>query len=142
MRAREEAQSAARPRVERRRNVLANIVPDMIEAHAERDALVDEAELYAEAEQLIEHELDDADVLDRPMVQLIGVVCKALGVEPDWRLWDPAEWTDHDHGLTEAEIAAGCPAGPKPKRIHFPPDPEAAERSAERLAVTAAGPSP
>jgi hypothetical protein len=129
-------------RVERRRNVLANMVPDMIEAQAEREFLPREKELYAEAEHLIEHELDDADVLERPMVELIGAVCKALGVEPDWSLWDPTDWTDKDHGLTEDEIAAGCPA-PKPRRQLFPPpDPQAAEDTALRLAVAASGQAP
>lgn len=137
-RARWAAEARARPRAERRRVVLVGVVSDMIGAQAEWDVRCDETELREDYETLIERDLCDEDVLNRPMPELIGAICKALNIEPDWSLWDPAEWTDH--GLTESELAAGSPT-PKPRRVLFPEqddettDPEAAEDEAERLAV-------
>jgi hypothetical protein len=112
------AERASRPPARKRRDVLNSAVAEMIDAYAEHEPLEDD--VYEEAESLIEDELGDEDVLNRPLPQLIGIICQAIGVKPDWSLWDPAEWAGEDHGLTEAEIAAGCPA-PKPPRLVLPP---------------------
>lgn len=118
--AEEAAREAARSPAQRRREVVDLMTQRMIRAHAEREYLDDEQERYGEAESLIEHELADEDVLNRPIPQLIGIICEALGVQPDWSLWDPAAWTDKDWGLTQAEIAAGSPV-PRPPRLVLPP---------------------
>ena len=129
------AKKPATPLDERRRDVLRNVVPEMIKAHADREYLPGEKEVYDEAEELIDYELEDADVLNRPIVEVIGVICQALGVEPDWSLWDPAQWSGDEWGLTEAEIAAGRLVE-KPRRLQFPPpDEDAANDQADRLEV-------
>jgi hypothetical protein len=135
--ARWDAQWAKEPPAQRRRDILRNVIPDMIRARDEREPWRERKERYEEAEDLIDRELDDSDVLNRPITEVIAVICETLGVEPDWSLWDPAEWTHKDFGLTEAEIEAGCPVE-RPRRLVFDApdnDDEAAADAAERRAV-------
>jgi hypothetical protein len=120
------APPARRPvsRAEGRRDVLLNVVPDMIKAHADAEPGFDRAEAFAESERLIDREIGEAHLLNRPILELVALICRDLGVEPDWDLWDPEAWTDPRWGLTEAELSdAAHPYGPRERRPDAWPPP-------------------
>jgi hypothetical protein len=41
-------------------------------------------------ERFGEHEVSDAAILRRPLAEIVKVICRALGVTPDWSLWTEA----------------------------------------------------
>lgn len=109
------AEFAALPLVERRRDVLLSIVPCMIETACEREPHRFGDELYERCDTLINEELEDREVLDRPIPELMVRICRDLGIAPDWRQWDPQNWTGTGHELGPDDVA------PKPARDAAPP---------------------
>jgi hypothetical protein len=98
---------------ERRRGVLENFVPELIHAYAGEHASFDRGEADREFERLLERDIADEDVMNRPILEVVALICKELGVEPDWSLWNPESWTDPHWGLAEAEVAPEAhPNGP------------------------------
>jgi hypothetical protein len=69
--------------------------------------------------------LDDedfyGDVLDRPLGELVALICRDLGLDPDWSRLAQEAWA-------QAEAASGDPRSP------FVTSPPFAERSEERMA--------
>jgi hypothetical protein len=115
-RARFDAEFAALPPAERRRDVLRSIVPSMIETALEREPWREGENLYERCERVISDALADQEILDLPIPALMARICADLGVEPDWRQWDPGHWAGMTaHGLGPDDVA------PKPAPDAAPP---------------------
>jgi hypothetical protein len=105
-----------------RRDVVTNLMHDMIRAHDEEHADFDRAEAFREFERLIEKDVSDDEALNRPILEVVALICKELGVEPDWSLWDPEDWTEPRWALTEAELSqAAHPSPYQPCSRNWPP---------------------
>jgi hypothetical protein len=105
----------ARAPIDRRSRLVRRAVAQAIEADAEDE---DQEERLFEAldERLCDRE-DDDDFLDRPIGELVAMICKTLGVSVDLSLWEDEDW---------AVAEAAARAEPPPED---PPGPDAAPNS-------------
>jgi hypothetical protein len=108
----QDAASAARAPVRERARIVRRAVKRAIEAEADDD----------EAEQLIEDlderlcdREDDEDFLDRPVGELVALICKDLGVTPDLSLWEDEAWARAETAQQAVVESAEAP-GPEPGR--------------------------
>jgi hypothetical protein len=106
---------AAAPLPARRRDVLRTVVPDMIDTACDREPHHELGNLYERCEEIIAEELEDQEILDRPIPELIAKICRELGVEPEWRWWDPEKWDRWPYELRPEDVS------PKPARDRPPP---------------------
>lgn len=68
-----------------------------------------------------DREISDAAILRRPLVEIVRLICRNLGVVPDWSLW-----TEEDGGPGRASAATGSvsPADrSRPDRVRRPAPP-------------------
>ena len=103
-----------------RREVASKVVRDMIDYEETEHENV---EALFEYERLIEKDVSDEDLLNRPILEVVALICQELGVEPDWNLWKPEHFADPRWGLTEAELSEDAhPLGPyEPCTANWPP---------------------
>jgi len=102
------AERAARAPVRERVRIVRRAVARAIEADADED---DVEQLFDDlGERLCDRE-DDADFLDRPVGELVALICKDLGVAADPSLWEDEAWARAE--ATARAIAADAP-GPEP----------------------------
>jgi hypothetical protein len=117
------------PREIIRGNVLEIINPDSYDEDG-REWIYEELD-----ERLYESERYN-EFLDLPMEDLVELICKDLGVKPDWERWDGYEWPPWRTDKTRTKPAS-CPpvarqgddvlrtlgvrAGPAPPRPPHPP---------------------
>jgi hypothetical protein len=103
-RARHEKAEAERAQARRVRGFMRKIRAGDI---AER-VLANETDGEALVESLGERlqDIDDTDFADRPMGEIVAAICRDLGVEPDWSLWQDEPWA--------AEALAAEAPGPPP----------------------------
>jgi hypothetical protein len=105
-----------------RRDVVTNLMHDMIRAHDAEHADFDRAEAFREFERLIDKDVADEEALNRPILEVVALICKELGVEPDWSLWAPEDWTEPRWGLTQVELSeAAHPSPYQPCSVRWPP---------------------
>jgi hypothetical protein len=84
----------------------------------------DEAEyrrLAAEARERLEHDEIYGDVLSRPVGELITLICRDLGLSPDWGQLAQEAWAQDE--IASGQV--GSPFIPPRGRRPEPPDPEA-----------------
>ena len=106
---------------------LAETVNDLIEDAAGEDEAAAER-LYDALQERLD-ELEEGDLADRPVVELVAVICRDLGLQPDWDLWADDDWIEEAGGLHAvkriwAQAAAGGSAAvvaPEPVREVRPP---------------------
>ena len=117
--------AAAKPeppltKAEGRREVASKVVRDMIDYE---DSEHENVEALFEYERLIEKDVSDEDLMNRPILEVVALICQELGVEPDWNLWKPEHFADPRWGLTEAELSEDAhPLGPyEPCTANWPP---------------------
>jgi hypothetical protein len=65
---------------------------------------------------LRDREISDAAILRRPLIEIVEVICRNLGVVPDWSLW-----SDPDGTPSGSPAAQEPPTRPRPKPIPRPP---------------------
>jgi hypothetical protein len=97
----EEDLSAVDPREIIRGNVLEIINPDSYDEDG-REWIYEELD-----ERLYESERYN-EFLDLPMEDLVELICKDLGVKPDWERWDGYEWPPWRTDKTRTKPAS-CP---------------------------------
>jgi len=97
----EEDLSAVDPREIIRGNVLEIINPDAYDEDG-REWIYEELD-----ERLYESERYN-EFLDLPMEDLVELICKDLGVKPDWERWDGYEWPPWRTDKTRTKPAS-CP---------------------------------
>ena len=82
----------------------------------------DEAEidrLADEASERLEHDDIYGDLLDRPVAEIIALICKDLGLAPDWARLAEEAWA-------QQEIASGAAAGTPLETLGWAAEPVAA----------------
>jgi hypothetical protein len=104
---REDNIEASRPRLEAQRNARVHRVVSRIARADKPDAEAAER-LVREAGERLERGDAFAHVLSLPFSEIIALICKDLGLEPDWPALAEEAWA-------RAEIASGAPQ-PAPRR--------------------------
>jgi hypothetical protein len=120
--AREQGAEAARQRaqndgLEARRTRIGNIVaramddetPDGDTAEAEAQFRERFENLAGDIYECLQDEDAYGDILQRPMGEVVALVCKDLGLQPDWDRWAAEPWAI-------AEAASGAPGSPFARR--------------------------
>jgi hypothetical protein len=97
-----------RARVGRKLDALEAVVQDLIEEEAGENEMAAERLHEALDERLDEIVVDE--LMDRPMVELVAMICRDLGVSPDWRAFEDDDWVVEAGGL-EAVVTAWAKAG-------------------------------
>jgi len=120
--------NAARARKARVRRILARVIDAEIGDEAEAGRLA------AEARERLEHDDIYGDVLTKPVGELIALICRDLGLSPDWSLLAEEAWAQAEIAGGEAQSPFVSPPGRRPD----PPDHPAA--AAQRMAPQAASP--
>jgi hypothetical protein len=95
---------AARPRLEAQRKARAHRVVERI-ARAEKPDAEAAERLVTEARQRLERGDAFAHVLSLPFSEIIALICKDLGLDPDWPALAEEAWALE-------EIASGAPGAP------------------------------
>ncbi|HVJ52904.1 MAG TPA: hypothetical protein VM689_10600 [Aliidongia sp.] len=90
---------ARRARLYQRRRDVARAVRKAIDNTEYRD----KEDLLADLAERLEDEDIEADLHDRPLSEIILQICKDLGIDGDWRLWEGEAW---EHEEWEAKAAA------------------------------------
>jgi hypothetical protein len=78
--------------------------------------------LAAEARERLEHDEIYGDVLTRPVGELIALICRDLGLSPDWSRLAQEAWAQEE--IASGQV--GSPFIPRQGRRPEPLDPEAA----------------
>jgi hypothetical protein len=92
------------PEWQRRHQVLRIVRNDVILAGGPGARRVPEIErLEHEAKERIERDDIALDILNRPIGEIVAIICRDIGLEPDWDAIAETEWA-------KAEIADGPPA--------------------------------
>jgi hypothetical protein len=96
---------------EAREDRIEGVVTRIIRAEA-----ADNGDAERLLDEMCEH-LEDEDVYDdysrRPTGEIIALICKDLGLEPDWSRWEGRDWA--------VEAAQTLPSGPE-RPLSQPPD--------------------
>jgi hypothetical protein len=87
-----------------RKTIVHEVVEQTLQDRAPRDRI---ERLVSDLREKLADPDEDLDFEDAPISALIGRVCKALGVEPDWEAWEEEDWA-----MEEAE--AWTPGSPYP----------------------------
>jgi hypothetical protein len=111
--------NAARERKARIRRILDRV----IDAEAADDAEGDR--LAGEARERLEHDDIYGDVLARPVGELVAMICRDLGLSPDWISLAEEAWAQDEIAAGQAGPPFSPPRGPR----FDPPDPDAAANS-------------
>jgi hypothetical protein len=100
------ADQESESRVTRRRALVAGAVEQVIEADPAARSPQRAADLRTRLDRLLACEAADFDVfLHRPAGVIVAHICRELGLEPDWTLWD-APWA-----AQAQRAAAAAPPG-------------------------------
>ncbi len=70
-----------------------------------------------------DREISDDAILRRPLVEIVKVICRALGVKPDWSLWTDEVETSAAPPPCPDAAPAPPPAPPNPRRAIPEPPP-------------------
>jgi hypothetical protein len=108
-RAREAAAAARKARVER---IVERLIREEARDEAEGDRLADEA--Y----ERLEHDDIYGDLSDRPLGEIVAMICEDLGLAPDWsrlaeEAWAREAWTGEAWTGEAPEAMAGGAAAPR-----------------------------
>ncbi|HVJ50849.1 MAG TPA: hypothetical protein VM689_00195 [Aliidongia sp.] len=92
-----------------RRDARARLVKRAVRQVIERDVRESDVEdLLTDLNEWLGDEDIEADLADRPIGKIIARICRGLGVEPDWRLWENEAWA-----IEERRGAAGTVEPPQ-----------------------------
>lgn len=72
-----------------RKNEVRDVVVEAIEAETGREHDIER--LFADLGERLNREAD-ADFADRPLGELVALICRDLGLTPDWSLWENQAW--------------------------------------------------
>jgi hypothetical protein len=86
----------ASPRRTKQRTERKALVAEAVEGAIAREAETDEA-----AERLIENldtrlEAEAPEDYDRPIGEMVAVICQGLGITPNWAVWKDTEWAQEE----------------------------------------------
>jgi len=79
----------------------------------------DKEDLLADLAERLEDEDIEADLHDRPLSEIITQICKDLGIDANWMLWEGEPWEREEtaaaHDAWRAKQAAEAPPPPEPR---------------------------
>jgi len=116
----------------RQRNQLKRLVIEAVKRRDDRDSRYEFSLLSKMHDRLKEEDIE-RDLARYPLSELIARICKDLGIEPVWELWDTEYWALEEARLKPPGSPYARPPAPeaKPERVEpqeaRPPAPELQE---------------
>ena len=98
---------AARAQAARRKTVVRHAVEAAIDAEPDDN---EAAHLLASLYERL-GDTDEAELLDRPVREIVASICKTLGISPDWTLWQDEPWAQEEGAgqASEPPLSAAKP---------------------------------